>query len=79
MDMDISMDIHAKSVDMDMDINMDGNFISTATLGFFANLQITTGSRALMKIPINSCTSNAHIVSDSRDFLFLKEQLPSRG
>jgi len=24
--MDISMDIHAKSVDMDMDIDMDGKF-----------------------------------------------------
>jgi len=31
MDMDISMDIHTKSVDMDMDIWM-GNFLSTATL-----------------------------------------------
>jgi len=28
MDMDISMDIHGKSVDMDMDVN----FISTASL-----------------------------------------------
>ena len=30
MNMDISMDIHRKSVDMDMDMN--GKFISTASL-----------------------------------------------